>query len=109
MDLGAFTKERLAEASISQIADTMLKQALEVHDFTLKHNSIHAARWQELQVGLANKPCRIYRLALDALEDWSRAGGRSTSGCSTSGTALQIDREIAVEFSIWPEHAARSQ
>ena len=30
----------------------MLKQALAVHDLTLKHNNIHFARWREVQVPL---------------------------------------------------------
>ena len=69
MDLGTFTKEQLAGGvNLAELPTPMLKQALEVHDFTLKHNSIHAARWQELQVGLANKPLPHLQAALDALE-----------------------------------------
>ena len=67
-DLGVFTKEQLAVGiNLAELATPMLKQALEVHDLTLKHNSIHAARWQELQVGLANKPLPHLQAALDAL------------------------------------------
>jgi lysophospholipase L1-like esterase len=69
MDLGTFTKEQLAGGvNLAELPTPMLKQALEVHDFTLKHNSIHAARWQELQVGLANKSLPHLQAALDALE-----------------------------------------
>jgi lysophospholipase L1-like esterase len=68
-DLGTFTKEQLAGGvNLAELPTPMLKQALEVHDFTLKHNSIHAARWQELQVGLANKSLPHLQAALDALE-----------------------------------------
>ncbi len=69
MDLGVFTKDQLAAGiSLAELPTPMLKQALEVHDLTLKHNSIHAARWQELQVGLANKSLPHLQPALDALE-----------------------------------------
>ena len=68
-DLGVFTKDQLAAGiNLAELATPMLKQALEVHDLTLKHNSIHAARWQELQVGLANKSLPHLQAALDALE-----------------------------------------
>lgn len=68
-DLGVFTKEQLAAGiNLAELPTPMLKQALEVHDLTLKHNSIHAARWQELQVGLANKSLPHLQAALDALE-----------------------------------------
>ncbi len=68
-DLGVFTKEQLAFGiNLAELATPMLKQALEVHDLTLKHNSIHAARWQELLVGLANKSLPHLQAALDALE-----------------------------------------
>jgi len=69
MDLGTFTKEQLAGGvNLAELPTPMLKQSLEVHDFTLKHNSIHAARWQELQVGLVNKSLPHLQAALDALE-----------------------------------------
>ena len=69
MDLGPFAKDRLAAGiNLAEFPTPMLKQALEVHDLTLKHNSIHAARWQELQVGLANKSLPHLQPALDALK-----------------------------------------
>ncbi len=69
VELGLFTKEQLATGiNLAELPTPMLKQALEVHELTLKHNSIHAARWQELQVGLANKSFPHLQPALDALE-----------------------------------------
>jgi hypothetical protein len=69
IDLGLFSKEQLNEGiDLAELSTPMLKQALEVHDLTLKHNSLHAARWQELQVGLANKSLPHLQAALDALE-----------------------------------------
>jgi lysophospholipase L1-like esterase len=70
VELGPFTKEQLAAGiNLAELPTPMLKQALEVHELTLKHNNIHAARWQELQVGLANKSLPHLQPALDALEE----------------------------------------
>ena len=50
----------------------MLKQALEVHDLTLKHNNIHAARWRQVQAPLAKEELEGTRPALAALDSLER-------------------------------------
>ena len=48
------TKEELAEGvNLALVRTPMLRQALEVHDLTLKHNNVHFARWRTVQVPLA--------------------------------------------------------
>jgi hypothetical protein len=70
MNLGRFTKDRLAAGTnLAELPTPMPKQALEVHELTLKHNSIHGARMQELQVGLAKRSASHLQPALDAW-DW---------------------------------------
>jgi lysophospholipase L1-like esterase len=73
MNLGRFTKDQLAAGiNLAELPTPMLKQALEVHELTLKHNSIHGARTQELQVGLAKMSVPHLQAALDALEGLER-------------------------------------
>ena len=53
--VGDFTKEELAEGINLALQPTpMAKQAAKVHDLTLKHNSVHFARWRDVQVDLAD-------------------------------------------------------
>lgn len=47
----------------------MVKQSQAVHDLTLKHNNIHAARWRELQVALAQQPLPRLSQAVEALDN----------------------------------------
>jgi hypothetical protein len=73
LDLGRFTKDQLAAGiNLARLPTPMLKQALEVHELTLKHNSIHGARMQELQVGLAKLSAAHLQAALDSLEGLER-------------------------------------
>ena len=72
-NVGVFTNDQLAAGiNLAELPTPMLKQALEVHELTLKHNSIHAARWQELQVGLAQMSMPHLQAALDALDGLER-------------------------------------
>lgn len=51
---GKFTASDLAHGINLATMDTpMLRQALEVHALTLKHNNIHFARWRTIGTGLA--------------------------------------------------------
>jgi hypothetical protein len=51
---GAFTKDELATGiNLATLNTPMLKQALDVHALTLKHNNIHFMRWRTIQTGLA--------------------------------------------------------
>jgi len=46
----------------------MAQQAQAVHDLTLKHNNIHAVRWRELQVSLAQPSLPHLSQAIEALD-----------------------------------------
>jgi lysophospholipase L1-like esterase len=73
MNVGVFTNDQMAAGvNLAELPTPMLKQAVEVHELTLKHNSIHAARWRELQVGLAQMSMPHLQAALDALEGLER-------------------------------------
>jgi len=51
--IGDFTKGQLAEGvNLALLPTPMAKQAARVHDLTLKHNSVHFARWRDVQVDL---------------------------------------------------------
>ena len=72
-EAGVFTREQLAEGvNLAQLPTPMAKQALEVHDFTLKHNNIHAARWRQVQVPLAKDALEGTRPTLAALDELER-------------------------------------
>jgi lysophospholipase L1-like esterase len=51
---GAFSKDELAKGiNLATLNTPMLKQSLDVHALTLKHNNIHFMRWRTIQTGLA--------------------------------------------------------
>jgi lysophospholipase L1-like esterase len=51
--IGTFSKDDLAKGINLATLDTpMLRQALEVHALTLRHNNIHFTRWRTIQTGL---------------------------------------------------------
>ena len=50
-DVGTFTKAQLAEGiNLATLNTPMLKQAVQVHALTLKHNTFHSMRWRTVQV-----------------------------------------------------------
>lgn len=53
-DIASFTKEQLATGiNLATMRTTpMFKQAMAVHDLTIKHNNVHFARWRTVQVPL---------------------------------------------------------
>jgi lysophospholipase L1-like esterase len=71
-DVGTFTREQLTDGiNLATLPSTpMLKQAAEVHAYTLRHNNIHFVRWRQVQVPL--EPVLAHKQAamdaLDALE-----------------------------------------
>jgi lysophospholipase L1-like esterase len=66
--VGTFTRESLsAGINLSTLQTPMLKQALEVHSLTLKHNNIHFAWWREVQVPLQDENLSAVQKALNAL------------------------------------------
>ncbi len=68
-EVGTFSGQQLAEGvNLSDLSTPMAKQAQAVHDLTLKHNNIHALRWRELQVSLAQQPLPHVSQAIEALD-----------------------------------------
>jgi lysophospholipase L1-like esterase len=71
---GSFSSDELAKGiNLATLNTPMLRQALEVHALTLKHNNIHFMRWRTIQTGMAadaspsTKQSAI--LALDQLDN----------------------------------------
>jgi len=72
-EVGSFSREELAGGvNLAVLPTPMLKQALAVHELTLRHNNLHFARWRQVQVPLQNIPSSHLRKALrelDAVEE----------------------------------------
>ena len=67
--VGSFTKEQLAEGiNLATLATPMMKQAMNVHALTLKHNNIHSARWRNVQTVLAEDNLASTQAAMDTLD-----------------------------------------
>lgn len=67
--LGTFTREQLAEGlNLAGLPTPMVKQSQAVHNFTVKHNNVHAARWRELQVALGQQSLPHKAGAMEALD-----------------------------------------
>ena len=67
--VGTFTRQQLAEGvNLAALPTPMLRQALAVHDLTLKHNNIHFARWRQVQVPLEKEALASNAAAMDALD-----------------------------------------
>lgn len=68
-EAGTFSRQQLEEGlNLAEVSTPMVKQSQVVHDLTLKHNNVHAARWRELQVALAQQPLPHLSQAVDALD-----------------------------------------
>jgi lysophospholipase L1-like esterase len=66
---GSFSREDLAEGiDLALLPTPMLKQALDVHALTIKHNQVHFARWRQLQVPLQDQTLERLQPALDSLD-----------------------------------------
>jgi lysophospholipase L1-like esterase len=67
--VGEFTKEQLAEGvNLATLPTPMLSQANDVHQLTLRHNDLHAARWRQIQVPMARfKNERIQKATQDLM------------------------------------------
>jgi lysophospholipase L1-like esterase len=54
LSVGTFTAEALSKGiNLATLNTPMLKQSLEVHALTIKHNNMHAFSWRSIQTGLA--------------------------------------------------------
>jgi lysophospholipase L1-like esterase len=68
-DVGVFTRQQLEEGlNLAVLPTPMAKQALNVHELTLKHNQIHFARWRELQVPFENQQFPELQRAMGTLD-----------------------------------------
>jgi lysophospholipase L1-like esterase len=69
-EVGTLSRAQLEQGvNLAELPTPMVKQAQAVHDLTLKHNNIHAVRWRELQVVLAQQPLPHLPQALEALDN----------------------------------------
>jgi lysophospholipase L1-like esterase len=69
-EVGVFTKAQLAAGvNLATLPTPMLKQSLEVHALTLKHNNIHFARWRQVQVPLEKDSVAAAKTAMAALDE----------------------------------------
>jgi len=67
--VGSFSKEELAAGvNLAAQATPMMEQAATVHDLTVKHNTVHFARWRQVQVPLADIQAERKQAAMDALD-----------------------------------------
>jgi lysophospholipase L1-like esterase len=68
-EIGVWTREDLARGvNLALLATPMLKQALSVHGFSARRNSIRLARWQGVQVALQGETSPHLGEALAALD-----------------------------------------
>lgn len=67
---GKFSGSDLASGLNLATMDTpMLRQALDVHALTIKHNNIHFARWRTVETGLANDGSPATKFDVEAALD----------------------------------------
>ncbi len=68
-EVGIFTNQQLAAGiNLATLATPMSTQAKEVHELTVKHNNVHAARWRQIQVAFERTPSATLDKALEALD-----------------------------------------
>src|SRR5438094_3328500 len=68
-EVGTFGKQQLEEGiNLAVLPTPMAKQAMAVHELTLKHNNVHFARWRDVQVPLETDPSSRKQAAIDALD-----------------------------------------
>jgi lysophospholipase L1-like esterase len=69
-EIGVFSKDELAKGiNLATLPTPMLKQAMEVHAFTLKHTSVHNARWRQIQVPLEKDALVAMKTTLAAMDE----------------------------------------
>ena len=68
-EVGTFSKPQLEEGiNLAVLPTPMAKQAMAVHELTLKHNNVHFARWRQVEVPLETDPSSHKQAAIDALD-----------------------------------------
>lgn len=67
--VGSFSRLDLADGvNLALLPTPMVKQALDVHALTIRHNQIHYERWRHLQVPLQEQKLERLQPALDSLD-----------------------------------------
>lgn len=67
--VGSFSRLELAAGvNLATLPTPMLKQALEVHALTLRHNLVHYERWRHFQVPLQEQKLERLQPVLDSLD-----------------------------------------
>jgi lysophospholipase L1-like esterase len=67
---GSFTTEQLSRGvNLAMLPTPMSRQAMQVHALTLRHNSLHAARWRQVQVPMEKDATPHLLKTLDALDE----------------------------------------
>jgi len=68
--VGTFSSADLARGvNLAVLPTPMARQAREVHAFTLKHNTVHFARWRQIQVPMEKDALTHTRPTLAALDE----------------------------------------
>jgi lysophospholipase L1-like esterase len=66
---GDFTAEQLAAGvNLATLSTPMMRQAMQVHALTLRHNNLHYARWRQVQVPMEKDAEPHLLEALDSLD-----------------------------------------
>src|SRR5579872_170790 len=67
--VGSFSRQDLAAGvNLATLPTPMLKQSLEVHALTLRHNLVHYERWRHFQVPLQEQKLERLQPVLDSLD-----------------------------------------
>lgn len=69
-EIGTFTRDQLAAGiNLATMNTPMMKQAMQVHQLTLRHNSLHFARWRQVQVPFEKEMTPQAQKAMQALDE----------------------------------------
>jgi lysophospholipase L1-like esterase len=67
--VGSFSRQDLADGvNLALLPSPMVKQALDVHALTIRHNQMHYERWRHLQVPLQEQKLEKLQPVLDSLD-----------------------------------------
>ena len=99
--VGEFSPAQLTEGiNLAALPTPMLKQALDVHKFTLQHNEIHFKRWRQIQVPLASsKSDRVHAATkeLSAALDEEEAAVEQQQRAAVSARRASIQLAAALK------------
>ncbi len=82
--------DRAGGVNLATLNTPMLRQALEVHAPTLKHNNIHFARWRTIETGLATDGSPATRFEVQAALDQAGQRTRRRTGVQPRSLARTV-------------------